>query len=119
MVIPEKRLEDIILKMPPQRWKIVAMVVGRKSSNYAVNNTKKSHPFVSARNPLKRLHAEVRLCCITPDKVLEGCTVIVYRKNVFGRAMAKPCSICIEALRLKRVKKVIYSTTVGFEEMEV
>lgn len=54
-----------------------------------------------------------------PNRLLGGASILVVRVNKKSRSfgMAKPCSRCMKIISGVGIKKVIYSTPHGFEEL--
>ncbi len=85
-------------------------------------NSKKTHPYQSemanATGNIHKiyLHAEIA-CLVRSRKKIE--TLYICRLSNNGKLnMAKPCDICMEAIKIAKVSKVIYSTKYGtFEEL--
>ena len=85
------------------------------------NNYKKSHPLMSSLatrvgTPERIfLHAEVQALLRSKDKLVE--TIIVQRYNSKGEmTLARPCSVCMEALKIYGVSKIKYTTKDGWME---
>ena len=65
------------------------------------------------------IHAETN--ALKRLKSSKADTVLVIRKDMNGRlCMARPCNVCMEALRNSCIKKIIYSTNDGtLEEIKL
>ncbi len=66
------------------------------------------------------LHAELSALFRAKFKDLKGCDIYVYRENMNGKVgMARPCSVCMAALKEAGIRKVYYTTESGYEEMKL
>lgn len=78
-------------------------------------NKKTTHPLSTYR--FQNQHAEFHAIIKSPVDV-SGATIYLYREDRDGNlATSKPCSICEEFLRQKNIKRVVYTTYNGYEEM--
>lgn len=99
--------------LPPlehQRWKVIAVLIGKKPISIATNDLEKTHPIMSKENPNKRSHAEIRCLRNAPLEKIKGSTIHVYRFSDGAFKMAKPCTTCMNYIQEMGVKKVIYTT---------
>ena len=70
----------------------------------------KTHPFVRRLDPHKTMHAEVDAIFKLKNKdQLKGSSVFIYRENVFGPAIARPCPICMQILKIFGIRKAYYT----------
>ena len=90
----------------------------------AQNNYKKSHPMMKhfaekVGLPEKEfLHAEVRTLLRCRDRV--AYKLVIERYTVDGTpALAKPCPVCLAAIKAYRVQKVCYTSPEGLVEIDV
>ena len=105
---------------PSQRWRIVALLVSKKPVAIAANNVDKTHPSNAKFNPDSRLHAEIRCLRAAPYEKIKDSIMYVFRVDSDGDfRMAKPCAMCMHFLEEADIRKVIYSTNVGFEELKI
>jgi len=66
------------------------------------------------------IHAELGAILNVDRKSTEGATVYVVRTNKQQNCrLSKPCQMCEAAMRWVGIKKVIYSTNDGFEEIRL
>jgi deoxycytidylate deaminase len=66
------------------------------------------------------LHAEIRALLGTDYNKTKGCTAYIYRETRKGElAMAKPCPICKQALILAGIRKIFYTSTLGYEKEQL
>lgn len=114
------RFENIALKVLnrlDQRWKLVAILVANgKPISVATNNLEKTHPIITTHFSHRKAHAEVRCIRNASWEKVEGSSVFVWRikdDGTFG--LAKPCSLCTNFLRQRGIKKIGYSTDMGFK----
>lgn len=109
----QKYYSLIINMLPPlihQRWKVIAVLIGKKPISIATNNLEKTHPIMSKANPNKRAHAEIRCLRNAPLEKIKGSTIHVYRFSEGSFRMAKPCPTCMSYIQEMGVKKIIYTT---------
>lgn len=77
-------------------------------------NKSKTHP--RSPNFYKVLHAETDCILGVDEEILENSEIYVYRQTRNSTlGTAKPCSYCEWLLRLKKVKKVHYTTEEGYK----
>lgn len=88
---------------------------------HGTNNYRKSHPLMSSLaskvgTPERIfLHAEVQALLKSKDKIVE--TLLVQRYNSKGEmTLARPCPVCMEALKMYGVNRVKYTTKDGWME---
>lgn len=93
------------------RVRIGAVVAkGKSVVGVGFNKMDKTHPLITRRNPLKKLHAEVDAIIGIDRNQLIGSTIYVYRELLNGKlGMCKPCIDCQFILREAGVKKAYYS----------
>ena len=84
------------------------------------NSYKKSHPLQAyfakkvGRPEQIYLHAEIQAILKAKDKQIEKITI--YRIDKFGnKRNAKPCPICMEAIKAFGIKKITYTTDSDFQ----
>ena len=102
--------------MPKTRYSIVAHVYDKRQRliSVATNSYKKTHPlqayFAKKVGHSERifLHAEIRALIKCKDKIPH--TLYVYRYGTGGEMLcAKPCPICMEAIRAFGISRLFYS----------
>jgi len=71
-------------------------------------NQNKSHPLPRRHFEFGTIHAEIDALLHSVQSV-DGCDIYVFRKNRFGSAMARPCSMCQEILREYGIKTAYFS----------
>lgn len=107
-----------------KRYVIQASTFDQKGNLIAArnNNYTKSHPLMKhfaclANEPCKEyLHAEISALIASKDKVID--TLVVVRYDAYGNLkLAKPCKTCQIAIQAYNVRKVIYSTEEGMQEL--
>lgn len=77
-------------------------------------NKYKTH--TKSKHPWGYIHAELAAILDNKFADLKGCTAYVYREDKAGiPKLAKPCSSCMDALKLAGIKKVCYSVEDGEE----
>lgn len=81
------------------------------------NKPRKTHPKSNTR--FKTIHAEFDAILGCDQEDLRGATLYVVRSARSGPNLAKPCSCCMELIKLVGIKKVVYSTGYGFEELDI
>jgi dCMP deaminase len=79
------------------------------------NKPHKTHPKSNTR--FKTIHAEFDAILGCDKDDLKGATLYVVRSAKKGPNMAKPCACCMELIEMVGIKKVVYSTSQGFEEL--
>jgi tRNA(Arg) A34 adenosine deaminase TadA len=102
-----------------QRWKLVAILVSKKPVAVTSNNVDKTHPTTTTYNSHQRLHAEIRCLRKAPKSKIKDSTMYVLRWSSGKFRLAKPCKTCMGWLVKMAVKRVIYSTDTGFEELRL
>lgn len=80
------------------------------------NTVTKSHPLVRKFDEFRTLCAETHAIIKCKDrKKLVGSTVYIYREDKRGKPkMAKSCPICLQILKLFKVKQICYTTDNGY-----
>lgn len=94
------------------------MFIKNKLISFGWNNIDKTHPMMNVHHEHKKLHAE--LCAINRCKHkhdLSKAVLFVYGENSKGQCVSKPCQYCEEIIKEFGIKKVVYSTYEGFEEI--
>lgn len=107
--------------MCKKRFVLIAKTYDKRGRLIAVgtNLYKKSHPFQASLAekvglPEKKfLHAEVAALLGSRDKVVDKITIERYTASG-DFALAKPCPVCSEAIRMFGVKKVEYTSEEGW-----
>lgn len=103
-----------------KRYNIVAHVKDKRGLLLAVatNNYNKTHPiqayFASkvGHTPKIYLHAEIAALLRCKDK--QPHSIHVFRYGMDGStALAKPCNICMEAIKAFGIKHIYYTTPGG------
>ena len=91
---------------------------------HGTNDYKKSHPLMSnlankVGTPERIfLHAEVQALLKSKDKLVD--TLIVQRYDSKGEmTLARPCPVCMEALKIYGVNKIKYTTRNGWVEEKI
>ena len=107
--------------MKPQLIKSIIYDKRGRVLSIGQNNYEKSHPLQAAHAhkagmPQKiYLHAEVHSIVRCPD-LSKAHKIFVSRWDKNGNPMlAKPCPICMSAIKATGIKKVEYTTGNGFE----
>lgn len=105
------------------RFKYGAVLVHNKAIISSGFNSTKTHPMQHKLNQRRELakrdrgflHAEVaalqRIRNVPRDSVL-----YIVRLSRIGWQMARPCAGCMQLIREKGIKKIIYTTPDGFAE---
>lgn len=90
-----------------------------KQLSSAKNSYKKTHPLqkyfaekVGHKNNIY-LHAEIAALIKAGIKKVHTITITRRHGTTYDLALAKPCPICLEALKAFKVKKIFYSTKEG------
>ena len=104
------------------KYDIGAVLITKKFEVIGVGtNGNKTHPEQAkfARLvglPEKQfLHAELQCLVNAKQRNLHGASIVVYRESRDGlRALARPCPICIAALRHYGINKIYYTTPDGY-----
>ena len=102
-----------------QRWKVVAILVGKKPFSIATNDPTKSHPLIDRYNPNRRVHAEMRCLRNAPSEKIKNSTMYIFRSSNNSFRLAKPCLACMSYLQELGVKKIIFSTNTGMETLRI
>lgn len=114
-----KMILDTLPSLAGQRWKVIAILTGKKPISIATNNPHKSHPLVDKHNSNRRVHAEIRCLRNAPAEKIRDSTMYIFRSSNGSFKLAKPCFMCMSYLQEMGVKKIIYSTDTGTETMRV
>ena len=114
-----KLISDALPALIGQRWKVVAILVGKKPFSIATNDPAKSHPLIAKHNANRRVHAEIRCLRNAPSEKIKNSTMYIFRSSNNTFRLAKPCVICMAYLQELGVKKVVYSTDTGTEMLRV
>lgn len=65
-------------------------------------------------------HAERVACSRLSKESLQGTTLYIFRKRKDGSSgYSKPCKHCMQLIQSVGIKRVVYSTETGFEELKV
>lgn len=114
-------ISPLFTKISTQRWQIVALLVSKKPISLAPNNPHKTHPLSHYSNSKRQsTHAEIRCLRNTPKSKIKGGILYVWRRGHTGAyRLAKPCVMCMQTIKKVGVKKVIYTTNNGFEEIKI
>ena len=106
-----------------KKFEITATTFDRRGRFIArgENDYKKSHPImfnigVKVGQPEKIfLHAEVS--ALLKGKTKLPYLIVIQRYDIIGNmALSRPCSVCMEALRIYGVSKIKYTTKNGWME---
>jgi tRNA(Arg) A34 adenosine deaminase TadA len=97
-----------------------AIYVQGKLISKACNNTK-SHPAMIRFDRYVTTHAEASAINKVKNKsLLNGSTMIVYReKKLGGLGLSRCCELCMELVKLYKIKKIIYTTDTGYMEERI
>lgn len=96
---------------------------GRKLVSSGYNTLAKTHPLQSHYASLVGkpdaifLHAEIAAIVEAKSKGIDltGCVAYVFRRGLGGDVrMARPCKVCMQALKDVGVKTVVYTTDFGY-----
>lgn len=104
------------------RHNIGAVLVSKNWDIIGVGaNVKKTHPLqaeLAAKVGLEHkifLHAELQCLINAKRRDLRGSRLFIYREFVNGgTALARPCPICMEGIKLFGVKEIYYTTPDGY-----
>lgn len=100
------------------RHKLGAVIVKKgRVLSVGYNKPHKTHPKSNTR--FKTIHAEFDAILGCNPEDLKGATLYVVRKAKSGPNMAKPCDCCMELIEMVGIKRVVYSTHDGYEELLV
>ena len=116
----QNQIVDELDSILDQRWRVVALLASKKPISISTNQPNKTHPISNKDNPYKRLHAEVSCIRKAPKSKLKNSVLYVWR---FGRdgqyKIAIPCDICMPFIIESGIRKIVYSTPEGYEEMRL
>lgn len=110
--------------MSKQRYTIVAHCLDKQNNilSCAANNYDKTHPLQKyfaekvGHNERIYLHAEIAAILRAKDRQIHR--IRVYRYGKDGQLLlAKPCPVCMEAIKAFGIKEVFYSTNEGTIEV--
>lgn len=79
------------------------------------NKPHKTHPRSNTR--FKTVHAEFDAILASNKEDLKGATIYVLRVAKSGLNLAKPFPCCMDLIKMVGIKKIIYSTREGLEEL--
>lgn len=108
--------KKIIHKCNHKKYKITAVIViNGKPISYGWNNIDKTHPVMG----LRRKHAEITAINRCKHKInLNKAILIVYGEDKFGNTIkSKPCKYCQKFIKKFNLKKIVYSTPNGYQEL--
>lgn len=92
------------------------IVQKNKIISVGFNNMKKTHP--KSPHPFQTLHAEVHALIGCSYEDTKGAIVYLYREKKSGLlGLSKPCPSCELALRIAGIKKVYFTSDVGYQEL--
>lgn len=121
--------EDVSECSDHYRFKIGALITkGRKILATGFNTLKKTHPlqaqYAESVNKPESIfiHAELAAIIEARSKNIDisGSSIYVFRRGLGGDIrMARPCKICMRALRDHGIKTIHYSTDFGFATEEI
>lgn len=89
----------------------VGAVIAKKKPIVACSNKNITHPLYAdpSKGKSSSLHAEIR-CIIHSKCNLVGGEIYVYRETKDGNyALAKPCKVCLQALKEAGIRKIFYT----------
>jgi deoxycytidylate deaminase len=123
--IIQKAVQDSVYS---DRYRLCATIVGKNFQTWGFNS-QKTHPLAKRFQKNKdaiTLHAEIDCIreCLRHERDLSRATLYVGRLKydhaqhgelIWG--MAKPCKGCMQAIEAFNIKRVVYSTDDGFEEL--
>lgn len=110
--------KKISRKSQHPQHKMGCVIVNRHAVISCAFNSMKSHPVSKTHG--NTLHAEISALIGLSYEDTSGGTVYVYRERQDGSlGMARPCPVCMEALKLANIKKVCYSSNEGFVEERI
>lgn len=95
------------------KCKLGAVIVRKNRVISMGVNKLKTHP--RSNNKYKTLHAEIAAIISADRKDLRGADIYVYRENIYGLAMAKPCESCMLAIQEAGIKNIYYTTYGGYK----
>lgn len=93
------------------------IVKKNKVISVGYNKPHKTHPRSNTK--YKTIHAELDAILGCEKEDLKGATIYVLRDASAGVNLAKPCPCCMELIQMVGIKKVVYSTAKGVEEINV
>jgi deoxycytidylate deaminase len=103
--------------------KIGAILVFKKSVLAVGFNKSKSHPTQLLYNKHRELHKQQRsflhaeIDCLSQikNKIPEGSTLFIARDDLNGKsAMCRPCEGCMEYIKSRHIKEIVYNTKDGY-----
>lgn len=100
----------------PHRKRVTAVYI---EGNFIIigSNSRKTHPL-AVNHRMQHTHAEVAVLSKVDD-ASKG-VLYVYRETQAGDlAMARPCEFCMPLLKAKNVKKICYTTSLGFAKEKI
>lgn len=102
--------------------KMGAAVFYKKYFLAAGFNTHKTDPFTHKFEHAFTMHSELHALKKAKSKKfdLTNTTIMVYREKKDGTlGMARPCEMCLEAIKLHGVKWVYFTTEAGWERLRI
>lgn len=93
----------------------VSCVIAKRNEVVSMGfNKYKTSPH--SRHPYGYVHAELSAVLDNKFEDLKGCTAYIYRETRDGNpGLSRPCSSCMETLKLAGIKEVCYSDIGGFK----
>jgi len=102
----------------PHRKRVTAVYV-EGNSIIIGSNSRKTHPLaLEYGHRMQHTHAEVSVLSKVDD-ASKG-VLYIYRETQAGElAMSRPCEFCMPLLIAKNVKKIVYTTSLGFAKEKI
>lgn len=116
-----ERLARSMALKSTSRFRLGAVVVKKgKVIGAGFNKMGKTHPINKTLGDIydRGIHAEIDACLGLSAVDLCGSTITICRVYKDGRrALAKPCWMCMRYLMQVGIKRIVYSTEEGYEEV--
>jgi deoxycytidylate deaminase len=83
-------------------------------------NQNKTHPIADEYYRIPHLHAELD-CVLKSGIIPSGCSIAVARVNKRTKKLliSKPCEGCMQLLRDRKIKYVVYTTNGGINKIKL
>lgn len=112
-----------LAQLSPHKFQMAAIIF--KGSTLLNMGTNRTHGHPKQANhytgkSASSIHAELDAILRVKSSKLKGATIYIARRLKNGKAgIARPCSCCRKTIKAAKIKKIIYTTSTGFEVEKV
>lgn len=115
------KLRQVKTKSNHSYSKMSAVVLKKgKPISFGFNFVESNYQY-KEKHCLKKWHSEMNaLLKVKNKETLKNCTIVIFREDKMGNfKLAKPCSLCEELIRSFGLKKMVYTTEMGWMEENI